>query len=161
MNSYRKEDPMKFTVTLSLIFALAAPSFVLAQSGGMKHVEMKDMDMQKCMDMKGTSDMKGMDMKDMQNMDMQKCKEMMNGKDKKAENAKAVTHKAVAVVKEVDAVNGKVTLAHEPIQSLKWPAMTMSFAVKDKSLFAKLKPGKKVHVDLVQQGSDYVVTAVQ
>jgi Cu/Ag efflux protein CusF len=98
---------------------------------------------------------------DMKDMDMQKCKEMMNGKDKKAENANATTHKAVAVVKAVDAANGKVTLAHEPIETLKWPAMTMDFAVKDKSLLAKLTPGKKVRVDLVQQGSDYVVTAVQ
>src|SRR6266446_62258 len=104
-----KETSMKLNVTLSLIFALFASSLAIAQSGGMKGMEMEDTDMQKCMDMKGTNDMKGMDMKD---MDMQKCKEMMNGKDKKAENAKAVTHKAVAVVKGVDAANGKVTLAH-------------------------------------------------
>lgn len=153
---------MKRTATLSLILALSASSLALAQSGGMKDMEMKDMDMQKCMDMKGMkdSDMKGMDMQD---MDAQKCKDMMNGKDKKhqAKNAKAMTHKAVAVVKEVDAVNGKVTLAHEPVKSLKWPAMTMSFSVKDKMLFDKLVVGKKVHVEFMQQGSDYVVTAVQ
>jgi Cu(I)/Ag(I) efflux system periplasmic protein CusF len=48
----------------------------------------------------------------------------------------ALRHKAIAVVKGVDAANGKVTLAHEPIESLKWPAMTMSFVLKGKSLFA-------------------------
>ena len=64
------------------------------------------------MEMKDSKGMGGMDMK---GMDMQKCKEMMNGKDKKTRTAKVVTHKAVALVKEVDAGNGKVTLAHEPI----------------------------------------------
>jgi hypothetical protein len=44
--------------------------------------------------------------------------------------------------------------AHEPIKSLKWPAMTMGFSVKDKSLFDKLKVGKKVDVEIAKQGSD-------
>src|SRR5882672_6595028 len=98
----RKETAMNLSAILPLIFALFASSLAIAQSSGMKGMEMKDMDMQKCMDMKGTKDMKGMDMKD---MDMQKCKDMMNGKDKKASNAMAVTHKAAAVVKGVDAAN--------------------------------------------------------
>lgn len=154
---------MKRTATLSLILALSVSSIAFSQSGGIKDMDTKkDMSMQNCMymkDMKG-SDMKGMDMKD---MDAQKCKDMMNGKDKKrpAKDAKAMTHKAVAIVKDVNAANGKVTLAHEPIKSLKWPAMTMSFGVKDKMLFDKLAVGKKVHVELMKEGADYVVTAVK
>lgn len=150
---------MKRTATLSLILALSASSLAIAQSGGMKDMEKTDMGMQKCMDMKD-SDMKGMDMKD---MDAQKCKDMMNGKGSKhqAKDAKAMTHKAVAVVKEVDAANGKVTLAHEAVKSLNWPAMTMGFAVKDKMLLDKLAVGKKVNVELKKEGSDYVVTAVK
>ena len=148
---------MKRTATLSLNFALSASGLTIAQPSDMK--EMKDMDMQKCMDMKG-SDMKGMDMKD---MDMQKCHDMMNDKDRKqqSKSRKAMRHQATAVVKDVDAANGKVTLAHEPVKSLKWPAMTMGFAVKDKMLFDKLTVGKKVKVELMQQGSEYVVTAVK
>lgn len=153
---------MKRTATLSLILALLTSSLALAQSGGMKDMEKKDMDMQKCMDMKEMkgNDMKGMDMKD---MDAQKCKDMMNGKGSKhqAKDAKAMTHKAVAVVKEVDAANGKVTLAHEAVKSLNWPAMTMGFPVKDKMLLDKLAVGKKVNVELKKEGSDYVVTAVK
>lgn len=72
-----------------------------------------------------------------------------------------MTHKAIAVVKEVDTANGKVTLDHEAVKSLNWPAMTMGFAVKDKLLLDKLMVGKKVHVEFKQQGSDYVVTAVK
>jgi Cu(I)/Ag(I) efflux system protein CusF len=45
------------------------------------------------------------------------------------------THKTTAVVKSVDTANGKVKLAHEPVKSLNWPAMTMNFSVKDPALF--------------------------
>ncbi|MDB5773703.1 MAG: hypothetical protein JWM42_4077, partial [Burkholderia sp.] len=38
---------------------------------------------------------------------------------------------------------------------------TMGFAVNDKSLFDRLAVGKKVDVEFVQQGSDYVVTTVK
>ena len=153
---------MKLTATLSLILALSASSLALAQSGGTKDMDMKDMDTKKCMEMKGMKDMdmKGMDMKD---MDAQKCKDMMKGTDKKhpAKESKAMTHKADAVVKDVDAANGKVTLAHEPVKSLGWPAMTMGFAVKDKMLLDKLAVDKKVHVEFKKQGDDYVITAVK
>jgi Cu/Ag efflux protein CusF len=104
-----------------------------------------------------------MDMKDMKGMDAQKCKDMMNGKGGKhpTKDAKAMTHKAVAVVKEVDAANGKVTLAHEAVKSLNWPPMTMGFTVKDKMLLDKLTVDKKVNVEFKKEGSDYVVTAVK
>jgi Cu/Ag efflux protein CusF len=148
---------MKRTATLSLILALFTSSLALAQSDGMKNMEKKDMGMQNCMDMK---DMKGSDMK---GMDAQKCKDMMNGKGGKhpTKDAKAMTHKAVAVVKEVDAANGKVTLAHEAVKSLNWPPMTMGFTVKDKMLLDKLTVDKKVNVEFKKEGSDYVVTAVK
>ena len=90
-------------------------------------------------------DMKGMDMKD-------------KSAGKKSE---ARTHKGVGTVKKVDPVGGKVALAHGPIQSLKWPAMTMSFTVKDKGMLGKLSPDKKVEFEFVQQGSDYVITSVK
>jgi Cu(I)/Ag(I) efflux system protein CusF len=154
---------MKFiTSTLSLVVALSVSTFAIAQSGGMGGMDMKDMDMQKCMDMKG---MKGMDMKD---MDPQKCKEMMQGMDmkdmdKKADGkaSKATVHKTAGVVKAVDPSKGTVTLAHEPVKSLNWPAMTMSFAVKDKMLFDKLAVDKKVNVEFKQDGAGYVVTSVR
>jgi Cu(I)/Ag(I) efflux system protein CusF len=150
------------TVILSLILALSASSMAFAQSGSMKPMDQKgDMGTHKCMDMKDMgAGMKGMDMND---NDMQKCKEMMDakGNQQPGKDAKAPTHAAVAVVKNVDVANGKVTLAHEAISSLKWPAMTMAFAVKDKTLFDKLAVGKKVDVELMKEGKDYVVVAVK
>jgi Cu(I)/Ag(I) efflux system protein CusF len=165
------------TVTLTLLFALFSSNSAFAQTGtGKKADQSPPMNMQQChdmmdhdgmrngMDMKGM-DMKGMDMKsmDMKGMSVEKCKEMMKagGAQVGKENAKAITHKAVAVVKKVDQEHGKVTLAHEAVQSLKWPAMTMAFSVKDARLFEKLAAGKKVNVEFAKQGAEYVVTAVK
>jgi Cu(I)/Ag(I) efflux system protein CusF len=108
------------------------------------------------MEMKGMKDMdmKGMDMKD---MDAQKCSDMMKSMDKKAANTKATKHQADGMVKGVDA-DGKVTLAHGPVKNLGWPAMSMAFAVKDKTLLEKLTVGSKVHVEFDKQDSDYVIT---
>jgi Cu(I)/Ag(I) efflux system protein CusF len=52
-----------------------------------------------------------------------------------------------------------VTIAHGPVQSLNWPAMTMNFLVKDKALLDRLSSGKKVDFEFVQQGRDYVITS--
>jgi Cu(I)/Ag(I) efflux system protein CusF len=135
--------------TALLAFAASGPAF--AQSGDMEGMNMQGMDMKSCMDMKG--------------MDMKACKDMMNGmdSDQKAQgrSRNGAVHKTSAVVTAVDPVKGTVTLAHEPVKSLKWPAMSMAFTVKDKTLFDKLTVGKKVDVEFTQQGSDYVVTTVK
>jgi len=96
--------------------------------------------------------MKGMDMKD---MDM---KGMDMGKDKKSESK---AHRGAGTVKKVDPAGGKVTIAHGPIPTMKWPAMNMAFTVKDKALLGKFSQDKKVEFEFVQQGSDYVITSVK
>jgi Cu(I)/Ag(I) efflux system protein CusF len=90
----------------------------------------------------GSMDMKGMDM----------------GKDKKSESK---THKGAGTVKKVDPADGKVTIAHGPIPTMKWPAMNMTFTVKDKALLAKFSQDKKVEFEFVEQGSDYVIKSVK
>lgn len=74
---------------------------------------------------------------------------------------KAPAHQAMAIVRAVDPAAGSVTLAHDAIPELNWPAMIMGFAVKDSKLFDKLTVGSKVKVTLTKQGSVYIVTAVQ
>lgn len=120
------------TLSLSLILALSISGAAFAQSGGAKSM-----------------DMKGMDMKDMP---------MENANAGSA--GKTTIHQATGVVKAVDTTKGSVTLAHGPVKSLNWPAMTMTFAVKDKTFFSKLAADKKVTIDFTKQGADYVVTAV-
>jgi len=72
---------------------------------------------------------------------------------------KAAVYKATGVVTKTD--KDKVTIKHEPVQSMNWPAMTMSFQVKDKALMEMLKKDQKVEFEFVQQGRDYVVIGVK
>jgi Cu(I)/Ag(I) efflux system protein CusF len=78
-----------------------------------------------------------------------------------AQGAHAAVHQAIGVVKSVDADKGKVTIAHGPVKTLNWPAMTMTFGVKDKGLLDKLSVGKHVQVQFEKQGSAYVITSVK
>lgn len=72
-----------------------------------------------------------------------------------------MNHITKGVVKKVDTKAGVVTLAHEPVKSLGWPAMTMGFKLADKMLFNKLTEGAKVEFEFKQVGNDYVINAVK
>jgi len=96
-----------------------------------------------------SAQMKGMDMKD---MDM---------KGMKSQKKAGQVHKGTGVVTNVDRAGGKVTLKHDPIQSLNWPTMTMAFGVKDKAMLDKLSKGKKVQFEFVQQGQQFVITSIK
>jgi Cu(I)/Ag(I) efflux system protein CusF len=41
-------------------------------------------------------------------------------------------------------VSARVTIKDGAVKTLDWPAMTMTFAVKDTALFEKLQPERKV-----------------
>ena len=114
---------MKRLLMVAAITVLAPAA--LAQTGGMKGMEMKDTPA-------------------------------------KTTEAKAgPAHKGTGTVKSVDAGKGIVRLAHDPIQSLNWPAMTMNFKAKDKAVLGHLKPGAKVEFSFVQSGKDYVITEIK
>lgn len=71
-------------------------------------------------------------------------------------------HQAVqgkGVVKAVDPGKGTITIAHEAIPTLKWPAMTMSFKI-DKQLASTVKPGEHVTFELVANGMGGAITKV-
>jgi Cu(I)/Ag(I) efflux system membrane fusion protein len=63
----------------------------------------------------------------------------------------AVDHHAAGRLEEVDAKAGTVTIAHGPIASLKWPAMTMDFTLANESLIGTLKPGATVAFSFVER----------
>jgi len=97
-------------------------------------------------------------MDDMKGMDMDMSKKpaaSMPAADKHT------THMAKGVVKKIDAKSGMVTVAHGPVQSMKWAAMTMAFKVKDKMLLDKFADGKEVEFEFAKEGTSYVVTAVK
>ncbi|HYC48237.1 MAG TPA: copper-binding protein [Burkholderiales bacterium] len=114
-----------------MIAAVVATSAGLAQAGETK-----------------ARDTKPMEMKDMSPSGM-------------AKDAKTARHTAKGTVKKVDRPARSVTLAHEPVKSLDWPAMTMAFKVQDPGLFDKLGEGKKVEFQFEQRGRDYVITGVK
>lgn len=148
--THLEENLMKRFAPLSLIAALTISGAAFGQAGDMKVMDMK----QGCMHMK---DMKG--------MDMSGCKDMRKEKtsDSKAQGTPqtGAVHKTSGVVKALDQANGKVTLAHDQVATLNWPAMTMSFGVRDKSLLEKLAVGKKIDVEFTQQGSNYIISSVK
>ena len=65
-------------------------------------------------------DMKGMDMKSME----------MKGSVK---DQQAGAHNASGTVSKVDDAQGTVTIAHGPVETMKWPAMTMTFKAKERA----------------------------
>ncbi len=70
-------------------------------------------------------------------------------------------HKGSGTFKGVDAKAGKISLAHGPIASLNWPAMTMDFPVKDTAVLKGVAPGQNVDFDLVQAGpGQFVITRI-
>ncbi len=56
-------------------------------------------------------------------------------------------------IKIIDLDNKKITVAHEPIPSINWPAMTMRFTFDDPAQISSLKVGDKIDLDFVQQGN--------
>jgi Cu/Ag efflux protein CusF len=67
------------------------------------------------------------------------------------------THGGQGTVNSVDTRAGTVKLAHGAIPSLNWPAMTMGFAVVDKQMLTKLKPGQKVEFKVVEKSKGQFV----
>lgn len=64
---------------------------------------------------------------------------------------KPASHKADGVLKAVDATAGTVSVSHEPVASLGWPAMTMDFVLANPSLVAKLQPGSPIAFEFVER----------
>lgn len=58
--------------------------------------------------------------------------------------ATASTVEGTGIVRKIDAANDSVTIDHDPIRALNWPAMNMAFKVQDKSLLEQMKVGAKV-----------------
>ena len=124
---------MKFPTTAVIATALMLGMHAAqAQSGGMQRMEMK-----------------GMEHKD------------MKGMDKAMSKTEKGSHRAVGVVKKIDPKAGTVTIAHEPVKTLNWPAMTMTFQVKDKALLDRFALDKKVEVEFEQRSKQNVINGVK
>ncbi|WP_306414879.1 copper-binding protein [Brevundimonas aurantiaca] len=64
------------------------------------------------------------------------------------------------MVTAVDAAAGTVTINHEAIPAVGWPAMTMSFTA-DPAVVQQAAVGDRVEFDLTVQGNAGEVTAIR
>lgn len=66
----------------------------------------------------------------------------------------------VGVVKAMDNAEGTITLQHEAIKAIDWPAMTMTFKVASSELLNGVKLGDKVRFGLHPAGMASTVTSI-
>jgi Cu(I)/Ag(I) efflux system protein CusF len=71
------------------------------------------------------------------------------------------TGKGTGVITEIDPKGGTVTIKHEAIKTLGWPAMTMSFKAAPPSLLKGLKVGQKIGFDANQGSGLPEITAIR
>ena len=67
---------------------------------------------------------------------------------------------ATGVIECIDAAAGTITLAHEPIADLGWPAMTMDFLAAP-TLATHARPGDRVRFGFHAKGARYVITRIE
>ena len=72
-----------------------------------------------------------------------------------------VGHRAHGSVVAVDAKAGTLTVRHDPVASLKWPAMTMEFVPANPSLLTDLGPGTTFDFEFVERKpGEWVITSI-
>jgi Cu(I)/Ag(I) efflux system protein CusF len=73
--------------------------------------------------------------------------------------AKAPVNHTTGVVKELDAPKGTITLAHQSVPTLKWPAMTMTFKITPE-LAKGVEVGQKVDFEFETKGKSATITRI-
>lgn len=73
----------------------------------------------------------------------------------------AVGHQAQGILKSIEA-NGTVSIAHEAIASLNWPAMTMRFSLANVALVEGVQAGAAINFEFVERKpGEWVITKLQ
>ncbi len=86
------------------------------------------------------------------------------GQKQSSEMPKAATtgHRAEGAIETIDLKSGTVEISHGPVPSLKWPAMSMEFAVANGGLLQGYKLGDMVAFEFVERKpGEWVVTAMR
>jgi len=69
------------------------------------------------------------------------------------------THQTTGRIASVAA--DAVTIDHEAVAAIGWPAMTMTFRAPDPQMLQGLETGQAVGFSFRQEGNDYVVTEIR
>ncbi len=74
----------------------------------------------------------------------------------------AAQHHGDGRIEAIDLSHASLTIAHGPIDSLRWPAMTMDFQVNDAQLLQSLKPGQDIHFAMTENSAgEFVIVQIQ
>ena len=76
------------------------------------------------------------------------------------QTTKPTQAQGVGIVKAIDTVKGTITLQHQAIAAIGWPAMTMTFKADPPALLQKVKVGEQVKFTLHPAGMASTVTAI-
>jgi membrane fusion protein, copper/silver efflux system len=72
-----------------------------------------------------------------------------------------VGHRAEGTVKAIDAKSGTLSISHGPVETLKWPSMTMDFKAANSALLTDLKPGAGIAFEFVERApGEWVITKI-
>ena len=75
-----------------------------------------------------------------------------------ADKIQAKRHYAKGIVQSIDWTSQTVTIEHDPITSLGWPAMIMDFKVTESAVLQSLKPDQAIDFTLVENApGEYVI----
>lgn len=76
--------------------------------------------------------------------------------------AAPLRHRAVGKLDSIDVSAGSVTVTHEPIAELKWPAMTMDFNLASPHLLHGYSPGDAIRFEFEERApGDYTIVDVK
>ena len=75
--------------------------------------------------------------------------------------AGAKTGEATGVIRSVDAKAGTVTIQHQPIPAIGWPAMTMAFKAATPEVLHAAKVGQQVAFGVRVSGASAEVTSIK
>lgn len=73
----------------------------------------------------------------------------------------ARAHTGTGIVENIDRSGNRLTLRHEPVPSLRWPAMSMRFEAGEAALPEDLRPGDKVRFDFLWQNNTAILTDIE
>ncbi|MDX1554928.1 MAG: copper-binding protein [Xanthomonadales bacterium] len=71
----------------------------------------------------------------------------------------ATSASTTGTVNAVDRAARTITIAHQPVPELQWPAMTMTFQAPDADMDA-IKPGDQVSFEFTSTGMDGTITSL-
>lgn len=69
--------------------------------------------------------------------------------------------RGVGIVRAIDPARGTITLQHQAVEAIGWPAMTMAFKVASPALLTRVKVGDAVRFSLHPDGMNSTITAIE